>query len=303
MSMGLIRLTWLLMASVAFVPEHASASASSSKPGTITDDRGAVVTMAGPPVRIVSLLPSLTEMVCDLGACERLVGVDRWSNWPASVRQLPRAGGLDDANVEMIASLRPDLVLVAPSARLAARLRSLGLTVAELDAADMPGVRKVFTQLAVLLGQPEQAAKRWRMLDEEITAVTARMPAQARQARVYFEVGNTPYAASESSFIGQLLTRLGARNVVPAALGPFPKLNPEFVVRADPDVMVIAKSDLPGLAERPGWASMKAVRLKRVCVIEAEQYDVMSRPGPRLGQAARFLADCLARMASKKGSP
>ncbi len=265
----------------------------------ITDDRGAVVTLAAPPARIVSLLPSLTEIVCDLGACDRLVGVDRWSNWPASVKRLPRAGGLDDPNVELIASLKPDLVLVAPSARLSARLRSLGLKVAELDAQDLPTVRKVFGQVATLLGQPAKGEQRWQVLDAGINKMAAQVPAKAHGARVYFEVSSTPYAAGEASFIGQLLNRMGVRNVVPAAMGPFPKLNPEFVVRANPDVMVVSNQDAPTLAQRPGWAGMKAVRLKQVCVIEAPQYDVLARPGPRLGEAARFLAECLARTVGK----
>ena len=275
------------------------ACAATPTPLSITDDRGALVTLAAPPLRIVSLLPSLTEVVCDLGACDRLVGVDRWSNWPASVKKLPRAGGLDDPNVELIASLKPDLVLVAPSARLSARLRSLGLKVAELDAQDMPSVRKVFMQVATLLGRPQMAERRWRVLDADISAEAARVPMKARGARVYFEVSDTPYAAGEASFIGQLLKRLGASNVVPTSMGPFPKLNPEFVVRADPDVMVVSSQDAPALAQRPGWAGMKAVRRGHVCVIHAPQYDVLARPGPRLAQAARFLADCLARAAGQ----
>ena len=73
--------------------------------------------VAAPPQRIVSLVPGLTESVCALGACARLVGTDRYSNWPASVAALPKLGGLDDAQVERIAALKPDLVLIAPSAR------------------------------------------------------------------------------------------------------------------------------------------------------------------------------------------
>jgi iron complex transport system substrate-binding protein len=266
---------------------------------SVVDDRGATVVLKQAPLRIVSLLPSLTEAVCDLGACDRLVGVDRWSNWPESVRKLPRAGGLDDPNVELIASLKPDLVLVAPSSRLATRLRSLGLVVAELDAKDLPEVQQVFKKIATLLGRPAMAEQRWQVLDAQINAAAALVPLKARGTRVYFEVGSTPYAASESSFIGQLLARLGVRNVVPASMGPFPKLNPEFVVRADPDLMVISKQDIDGLPQRPGWAGMRAVEHQRVCTLDTPQYDVLSRPGPRLGEAARWLAACLA----SKGAP
>jgi iron complex transport system substrate-binding protein len=110
---------------------------------------------------------------------------------------------------------------------------------------------------------------------------------------VYVEVGRGPYAASESSFIGETLTRLGARNSVPGTLGPFPQLNPEFVVRADPDVIIVGGRSAQGLVLYPGWASMRAVREQRVCVLNPEQADVLVRAGPRLAEAAGLMARCL----------
>jgi ABC-type hemin transport system substrate-binding protein len=85
----------------------------------VKDDRGHVVQLAKPPQRVISLLPSLTESVCALGACDRLVAVDKWSNWPRQVQQLPKSGAMEDANVELLVSLRPDVVLVAQSSKLA----------------------------------------------------------------------------------------------------------------------------------------------------------------------------------------
>lgn len=262
-------------------------------PIVVEDDRGEQVTLVQVPQRIVSLLPSLTESVCALGACDRLVAVDRWSNWPASVRSLPRLGGLDDANVELIVAQRPDLVLVAPASRLASRLRGLGLVVAELDARDLPEVQRTLSKVAALIGRPQAAGPCWQRILADIDAARQAWP-PAAAPRVYFEVSATPFAAGESSFIGQLLTRLGATNVVPASLGPFPKLNPEFVVRAQPDLVIIAASEAPALPHRPGWASLRALQAARVCSLQPVDYDVLSRPGPRLGQAAQVLARCLA---------
>ncbi len=283
-------------------PAHASAI-------SVVDDQGMTVHLARPPQRIVTMLPSLTETVCALGACSKVVATDRWSNWPASVQALPKLGGLDDANVELIVAQHPDLVLVAPSSRVASRLRALGLTVAELDAQDLPQVQRLFNKVAVLIGQPQAAAVRWQAMQAEIDAAAAGVPAKARGARVYVEVGSTPYAAGEASFIGQLLTRLGAANIVPASLGPFPKLNPEFVVRAQPDLIMMAADDVAGLSARPGWARMKAVAAGRVCPITHADYDLLARPGPRLGLAAGVLARCLKAYAtsslpaSHKGPP
>lgn len=261
---------------------------------TVVDDQGAKVTLAAPPQRIVSLLPSLTESVCVLGACGRLVATDRWSNWPESVRQLPKLGGLDDANLELILAQRPDLVLLSSSNRLAARLRALGLTVAELDAEDLPQVQRLLTKVAALLGVPQQAAVQWQVIESDIRKAQAMVPAAARGTRVYFEVSSALYAAGESSYIGQLLTRLGAVNVVSAQWGPFPKLNPEFVVRAQPDLIMLSATEAEGLVRRPGWSQMKAVQRGRICAMPPVDYDVLSRPGPRLGAAAQVLARCLA---------
>jgi iron complex transport system substrate-binding protein len=102
-----------------------------------------------------------------------------------------------------------------------------------------------------------------------------------------------PYGAGESSFIGETLTRLGVKNIIPAALGPFPKLNPEFVVRANPDVIMIGQRSVDSMAQRPGWAGMRAMREQRLCVFTTEQSDVLVRPGPRMAEGARLMAQCL----------
>lgn len=95
----------------------------------ITDDRGVMVSLPAVPQRVVSLLPSLTESVCALDACDRLVGVDRYSSYPVHVRDLPQLGGGLDPSVESIVALRPDLVLIAQSSRVVEKLLSLGLNV------------------------------------------------------------------------------------------------------------------------------------------------------------------------------
>jgi iron complex transport system substrate-binding protein len=264
----------------------------------VRDGRGALVRLAAPPQRIVSLLPSLTETVCDLGACDRVVATDRWSNWPARIQGLPKVGGLDDPNLEMIVAQRPDLVLVAPSSRLATRLRGLGLTVAELDANTLAQAEQVMQQVAALLGMPQQGRKRWQVLQAGLDVAATQVPVAARGQRVYFEISSTPFAAGEASFIGQLLSRLGAAHAVPAALGPFPKLNPEYVVKADPDLIMVSAQDVPGLVQRPGWSGMKAVKgaaQGRVCGLTSAEMDLLARPGPRLAQGAQVLVRCLSR--------
>lgn len=262
----------------------------------ITDGRGRVVSFAQPPQRIVSLLPSLTESVCALDQCQRLVGVDRYSNWPDAVRALPQVGGGIDPNIEAIVALKPDVVLLSVSSRASDRLEALGVKVVALEPKTQADVRRVIGTLGELLGVPRaQGADRlWREIDAGVQAAVQSLPASARHTRVYFEVSRGPYAAGESSFIGELLQRLGARNVVPASLGPFPRLNPEYVVRANPDLIMIGNRSMQAMVPYPGWANIKAVRDKHICVFGPDESDVVVRPGPRMAEAARIMARCLA---------
>jgi iron complex transport system substrate-binding protein len=115
---------------------------------------------------------------------------------------------------------------------------------------------------------------------------------------VYFEVASAPYAASEASFVGENLARLGMGNIVPAAMGPFPKLNPEFIVRAQPDIVMATASALAEMPGRPGWAGLLALRERRSCGFAPQPWDTLVRAGPRLAEGAEFLADCLAGLAA-----
>ncbi len=266
--------------------------ASAASAVQVTDDRGVSINLAQPVQRIVSLLPSLTETVCELGQCARLVGVDRYSNFPDSVRSLPQVGGGLDPNIEAIVALKPDLVLLATSSRAAERLQSLGLKVLALEPKSHADVRRVMEKVAQALEVPD-ALRLWRLIDAGVTAAAQSLPARAKATRVYFEVNRGPYAAGESSFIGETLTRLGVKNVVPAGQGPFPKLNPEYVVRANPDLIMIGDRNPDALEGRPGWLGIRAIKERRVCVFTSAQSDVLVRPGPRMAEAARIMAHCL----------
>jgi cobalamin transport system substrate-binding protein len=270
-----------------------AAPAFASSPIVVIDDRGVEVTLAQPPRRIVSLLPSLTETVCALKACDRLVGIDSYSNWPVEVQALPHVGGLEDANVERIVALKPDVVLLARSARVSERLEALGLKVIALEPKSMKDVERVLAKVGRVLGQEAQGAAMWQQLDDGVERVVAALPSGVRGKRVYFEVNDGPYAAGEASFIGEVLARLGEVNIVPAALGPFPKLNPEFVVRADPQIIMVGDRNAVALNARPGWAAIDAVKAHRICLFSAAEGDVLVRPGPRMVEAATIMATCL----------
>ncbi len=262
----------------------------------ITDDRGVTVTFTQPPQRIVSLLPSLAETVCALGQCQRLVGVDRYTNYPASVQKLPQVGGGLDPNIEAIVALKPDVVLMATSSRAGERLQSLGLKVVALEPTTHADVQRILRTVGQLLGV-DNAPQVWRGIDAGVTAAAQSMPPSARAMRVYFEVNEGPFAAGEASFIGETLTRLGVKNIVPAKLGAFPRLNPEFVVRADPDVILISDRSVQALTQRPGWSTMRALRQGQVCQFSSQEGDALVRAGPRMAEGARLMAQCISKHA------
>ncbi len=285
----------LLLGLAACLPAVAAAAI------TVRDDAGRAVTLAHSPQRIVSLLPALTEMVCQLGQCHRLVGLDRYSNWPAQVQPLPRVGGGLDPNLEAVVALRPDLVLLAGSARGAERLQALGVPVLQLEPRTHADVQRILLTLGQVLAVPD-AGRVWQGIDAGLQAAAQALPSGARQWRVYVEVNDAPYAASESSFIGQTLARLGLGNVVPGTLGPFPKINPEMVVRADPDLIMIGARQGDALQARPGWRPMRALRERRVCVFTPDESDMLVRPGPRMAEAAQLMLRCVQQVAQRTGA-
>ena len=260
----------------------------------VRDDRGTRVLFERPPQRIVSLLPSLTESVCALGACARLVGTDRYSNWPAAVRALPKLGGIDDAPIERIVALRPDVVLASSSARVSERLESLGLKVLVLESRDHAEVQRSLVTLAQMLGTPAEAGRVWATIERETQAAAARVPPAWRGQRVYFEVDSTPFAAGPNSFIGETLARLGLANALAPALGPFPQVNPEYVIGLQPDIVMAPRANVDAMPRRPGWSALTALQRGRTCGFENGRYELLVRPGPRMGEAAGAIADCLA---------
>ena len=277
-----------------------AAQAAAAPPATfsVRDDIGHEVTFSRSPQRIVSLLPSLTETVCELGACDRLVATDRFSDWPDRVKSLPKTGGLEDAEIEAIVRFHPDLVLLSRSQRITDRLHELGVESFALDTQTYAAIAHIVATIGTILGLPERSAA----LNREIARAVHEIGEQASAKRhgsgptAYIEVDGAPYAAGPESFIGEMLARLGARNIVTPDLGPFPKLNPEYVVRHDPDVIFLLHSEILHLADRPGWDQIRAVKEHRLCSFPSAVLFSIIRPGPRVAEGMRAMEECLERV-------
>jgi iron complex transport system substrate-binding protein len=208
-------------------------------------------------------------------------------------------GGLDP-NIESIVALKPDLVLAAGSTRGADRLQALGLNVLRLEPRNHADAQRVWRTVAQALHVPAADSDRvWQGIQTGVQAAVQSLSPAARQQRVYFEVSPAPYGASESSFMGETLSRMGVANILPASMGPFPQVNPEWVVQARPDVIMAGDSSRASMLQRPGWSRLRAMQGQRLCVFKPDESDMLVRAGPRMAEGAKLMADCLNRAAAQ----
>ena len=296
--LALVGLAWMWAA------QAAGADAAQEPARSVVDDRGQALASPARVVRLVSLSPTLTESVCVLGACDRLVGVDRFSNWPESVTKLPHLGSLGSFNVEAVAALRPDLVLMAGDGPLVKQLERLGVPVLVLSPQRHADVADTLARLARVLGLPPARAQQvWDGIRRELHDLAESLPARDRGLRTWVEIDPAPWLAGPDSFLGETLTLLGLANVVPAGSAPFVPMSREWALQADPQLFVISDPQRQGLAAlraRPGWSRLPALREGRVCLFDGPELDALVRPGPRLAEGARLLRDCVLRV---QGAP
>ena len=274
-----------------------NAALATTYPLTVTDDLGAEVTLEAEPTRVVSMLPSYTETLCAVGACDKLVGVDRYSDFPAQVQALPNLGGtLSETNVEGLVALEPDLVLVSESGDLAQTLRDLGLTVHAGSPQTFEETFDYFERMGQMLNREAQAQALIARTRLEIGEVESRTRGLDTPS-VYYEIDATPYSVGPTSFIGTLIQKAGGDNIVSADQGEFPQLEPEYIVAANPEIIILGNApsgeSVETLEARPGFASLDAMQSGRVVELSEEQVNIMNRPGPRIAEAAKLLASIL----------
>jgi len=274
-----------------------SLALATSYPLTVKDDLGRSVTIASEPRRIVVMLPSATEMLCSIGACDSIVATDDYSNWPAAAAEKPKAGGLYNPNVELIASFEPDLVITSKYGKLTEALAKLGITTYAVNAQTYGDIFRTARNLGELVNREAAAETLIARVNQEVYALETLAARAAARPTVYYEIDATPYTAGPGSFIGEMIARARGVNIVPAELGLFPKISPELVVEKDPEVIVLG--DAPHgvtaakIAGRPGWAELRAIKSGRVCELTKEQTDVLHRPGPRVAKGLAVLIRCL----------
>jgi iron complex transport system substrate-binding protein len=245
--------------------------------------------------RIVTLTPSATETVAALGATDSLVGVDQYSEYPASVKQLPKVGTFLQPNQEVIMSLHPTLVVVDDiHGQVAGALRDRGLETIECDMHALPDVKAALVRIGAKLGRAEKAKEVVAAIDHDLDAAAAAKPAKHPRVLVIIDreaggLGNI-VAAGPGSWLDELLAVVGGDNVLAASGVRYPKIGLEEILRAQPEVILdvsyAARSDM-----KP-WDALDvpAVKTGRVKMLD-EAY--LTGPSPRVREALATLAEAI----------
>lgn len=245
-----------------------------------------------PGLRVVSLAPSLTEVVFALGAGKCLVGNTNQCDFPAPARAVYKVGDFISPDLERIVALHPSLVLLTLPAhrQLAEKLAELKIATYVSRPADLEAVCLEIDSVARRLGRPAAGESLVRDMKRRLDSI----PNFADTPRVYLEISGAPLmTAGRGTFITELLARAGARNVFASSLQEYPVVDPEAVIRADPEVILLLHPDLRAadVGRRLGWNQVQAVKQGRV--YDGLDEDLFFRPGPRIVEGVLHLAQLL----------
>ena len=271
-------------------------------PVTVVGSNGKV-TVTKRPTRIVSLSPTATESLFAIGAGPQVVAVDDQSDFPKSAPRTALSGFTP--NVEAIAAYRPDLVVIAYDPKgLSDALGRLGITVLHQDGAkSFKGAYQQIRQLGKVTGRDGSARTLVANMKRKIGAIVADAKKGRQGLTVYHELDPTLFSATSKTFIGQVYTALGLKNIADAADSAgfgYPQLSAEYIVSSSPDLIVLADTVCCGqkastVAARPGWDRISAVRTGSIVRIHDS---IASRWGPRLVNFFRAMSAALDRLRS-----
>ncbi len=252
------------------------------------------------PVAIISLSPTATEMLYAIGAGDQVLAVDDFSNYPVEAAEKMQGLSGFEPNVEAIAGLEPDLVVTdGTNPDLLAQLDSLGIAHWEgFAATSFDDVYAQIEQLGAATGHTAEAAGLVGRMQTEVDAVRAGLPTLDEPLTYFHELDPTYFSVTSSTFIGAVYGELGLVNIADEAGSdsPYPQLNAEYIIDADPDLIFLACTLYCGttaasVAERPGWEGLAAVATGGV--IEMDD-DIASRWGPRIVEYLQAVGEAVA---------
>jgi len=256
---------------------------------TVTDDAGRAVALARPARRIVSLSPTVTELLFALGAGDRVVGRTTWCDYPPAARAVPSVGDGLNPNIEAVSARRPDLVVLYRSTlneTAARQLERLGVAAVVLRQDRLDDVARGARLLGRLTGRAVAGDSIARFVDSVLAA-----PRPAPRARLAFVAwDNPPMVIGAASYLDELARMAGGSNVFGDIAAASATVSLETIATRDPDAIVVladsARAPLPAYASRPEWRTIRAVRERRFVVLPGSLF---GRPGPRAAEAVAEL--------------
>ncbi len=253
----------------------------------VTDDAGRRVTLAAPARRVVSLLPSFTEILFAIGAGDRLVGRTTWCDYPPQALAVPSVGDGMPPSVEAVAARHPDLVVLyrsGPNVAAAEQLERLGIRTVLFDLNRLEQLGPVTRRLGKLAGREAPAES----LATELDRVVSQPPAPSTQSLAFIVWDNPPIVIGAGSYLDRLAALAGARNVFHDVGSPSAQVSIETIAARDPDFVAMLTDSAvpPRYATRPEWRVVRAVRTARFLFLPGQLF---GRPGPRAAEAIREL--------------
>ncbi|MBW2284928.1 MAG: cobalamin-binding protein [Deltaproteobacteria bacterium] len=260
----------------------------------VEDQLGRSMRVPDDPGRIISLAPSITEIVFALGQGHRLVGATQFSDFPPEARRLPKVGSYVHLDLERIVALRPDLCIAVKDGnprRIAERLEELNIPVYAVDPRDLKSVMRTIGEVGRLLNRQERAALVKDRMARRIQDVTSRVRKTGERPGVFFQIGITPIVAvGTDTFIHELIELACGKNLT-AGPTPYPRYSREQVLALKPEIFIITSMARGGAFDRVKaqwrrWPQMPAVKNGRIHVVDSNIFD---RPSPRLVDALELL--------------
>ncbi len=265
----------------------------SAFPVTITDDAGREVTIESEPQRIVSLAPANTEIVYALGLLDKLVGVTTYDDYPAEVADIAKVGDFVQPNIEAITAATPDLILATTGvqADVIEQLEGTGAIVVAIDPQTLDALYASIETVGVATGTSETATELTGSMIAELADISAAIAAEDPTA-CFLEIAQDPlYTAGSGTLLDDLIRAAGGTNVVTEA--GYVGYSLEQLVTIDPTVYLATKGSMSNpddLAKRAGYEKLTAVKDGRVAVLDD---NLVSRPGPRVVEGVRQIAEAL----------
>jgi len=261
-------------------------------PLQITDDMERTVTLEKKPERIVSLLPSLTEIIFTVGAGDRLVGVTTFCNYPEEALEIEKIGNLYDLNIELILSLEPDLVLTGRSETLQQLLSFLDdnkIPYVVVDPQSLDEIGEAIIKVGTLLdckAEGEALAAKLSAERSELEAKAAAIP-EAERPRVFILLDpEALWTVGNGEYLSEMIAAAGGINVAAEHGSGYFQLSEEVLLTVDPDVFICTYPMRDQVMSKAGWQNLSAVKNGRVYDVSS---DPVSRPGPRFVQGLEEL--------------